>query len=252
MNRCTGEGGLYRTTPSHQEKKQRKTYTYQLESYVNHVQKMMHLYQRDFADKLAYVTPQLEQKAGFPTGGIDRCVRLAIALHDLGKLQEDWQAWIRAYHAEIGEPLDDGTFMAVHTHSETPEHEAAAQRIKLRRPPHAGEGAIAGVKITRQIVEGNDRLERAVITAITRHHSAKANSFKEYQLHREAEKAVGAALESVCLESNTAKNLLPKAPRTNLEDKILLLPPGNSILDWLAYFLIVRTLRLADGSSQEE
>jgi CRISPR-associated endonuclease/helicase Cas3 len=250
--RFTEDGGGYCTEPAQQGTKRREGYTYQLETYTDHIQDMVRLYQRDLANRLAYALARLEQKAGFPAGGIDRAIRLAIALHDLGKLDERWQAWVQAYQAEIGEPLDDGTFMAVHTHMETPEHEAAARRIKIRRPPHAGEGAIAGAKIAHQVLEGNEGLRRAAITAVARHHSAQAETFEEYRLHRNAKASLKAALEAVGLDGNAAANWLPQAPVTKLENQILRLPPDNSHTWWLAYFLIVRALRLVDGKSQKD
>lgn len=250
--RFTEGGGGYGTEPVQQGRKRRESYTYQLETYVDHIQAMVRIYRRDLVNRLAYALARLEQKAGFPAGGIDRAIRLAIALHDLGKLDERWQAWVRAYQAEIGEPLDDETFMAVHTHIETPEHEAAARRIKIRRPPHAGEGAIAGAKIAHQVLEGNEGLRRAVITAVARHHNAKAGTFEEYRLHHNAQAALKAALEAVGLDGNAATNWLPQAPATKLENQILRLPPDDPHTWCLAYFLIVRALRLADGKSQED
>lgn len=251
--RFTEDGGGYRTEPVQQRTKQREYYTYQLEAYTDHIQAMVCLYRRDLANRLAHAIARLEQKAGFPAGGIDRAIRLAIALHDLGKLDERWQAWVRAYQKEIGEPLDNETFMAVHTHMETPEHQAAACRIKIRRPPHAGEGAIAGAKIAHRELKGNEGLRRAVITAVARHHSAQTGTFGDYRLHHSAQAALKAALEAAGLDGNAADDCLPQtpAPAPKLENQILRLPPGDPHTWWLAYFLIVRVLRLADGKSQE-
>ena len=245
------DGGYITQQPQLLEK-QRENYTYHLESYADHIRTMMCVYQRDFAERLAYTAQRLEEKANFPMDGIDRALRLAIALHDLGKLEKRWQAWVRAYQAEIDEPLADPTFMAVHTHTETPEHEAAARRVKLQRPPHAGEGAIAGVKIAHQILDGNEGLRRAVITAVARHHSAQTKSFEEYQLHDAAYVALQDALNAVSLDSNAAEHWFPYSPKTNLDKQILKSPPDSSYFDWIAYFLIVRLLRLVDGKSQEE
>ena len=176
--RFVKHGGGYITQQAQLLEKQRENYRYRLESYAEHIQMMMRVYQRDLAERIAYAAQRLEEKANFPRNGIDRAIRLAVAFHDIGKLEKRWQAWVRAYQAEINEPLTDPTFMAVHTHSETPEHEAAAQRVKLQRPPHAGEGAIASAKIAHQILDGNEGLRRAVITAVARHHSAQTKALK--------------------------------------------------------------------------
>ena len=250
--RFVKHGGGYITQQPQLLGKQHENYNYRLESYADHIQTMMRVYQRDLAERLVYAAQRLEEKANFPRGGIDRAIRLAIALHDLGKLEKRWQAWVRAYQAEINEALADPTFMAVHTHTETPEHEAAAHRVKLQRPPHAGEGAIAGAKIARQIFEGNEGLRRVVITAVARHHSAQTKNFEEYQLHNAAYIALQDALDTVDLDPNAAQHWLPDSPKTNLETQILKTPPDSSYFDWIAYFLTVRTLRLVDGKSQEK
>lgn len=250
--RFVKHGGGYTTSQPQLLEKQRENYTYHLESYADHIRTMMCVYQRDLAERLVYAAQRLEDKANFPSTGIDCAIRLAIALHDIGKLEKRWQAWVRAYQAEIDEPLDDPSFMAVHTHTETPEHEVAAHRIKLQRPPHAGEGAIAGAKIAHQILDGNEGLRRAAITAIARHHSAQTKSFEEYQLHDDAYIALQDALNAVSLDSNAAQHWLPNSPKTNLENQILQNLPDSSYFDWVAYFLVVRSLRLVDGKSQEE
>ena len=245
-------GGGYTSQRAELLEKQRENYTYNLESYAEHIQKMIDIYQLNLAEKLDYAARKLEEKAGFPKGGIDRAIRLAIALHDLGKLEKRWQAWVRAYQKEICQPLDDPTFMAVHTHMQTPEHEAAARRVRLERPPHAGEGAIAGVKIAYEVLEQNKGLQQAVTTAVTRHHSARAKSFGEYCLHDATLTALQDALSAVGLAPNAAQLWLAQTPRVSLEKYILQNPPDSPYFDWIAYFFIVRTLRLVDGKSQEK
>lgn len=250
--RFTRDGGGYRTQPSQLRGKDHESYTYRLESYVEHIRAMMQVYRSELSKRLGYIITRLEQKAGFPAGGIDRAIRLAIALHDLGKLSERWQDWARRYQAKVGEPLEDETFMIAHTHMETPEHQAAVRRIGVRRPPHAAEGAIAGAKIAHHVLEGNEGLRRAVITAVARHHSAQAETFQEYRLLNQGYAALKEALEAVGLDGNAAAEWLPQTPATRLQNQMLRLPPDDPYTWWLAYFLIVRTLRLSDGRAQED
>jgi CRISPR-associated endonuclease/helicase Cas3 len=250
--RFTEHGGGYRTELVPRRAKERDAYTYRLESYTDHVLAMLRFYRQGLADRLACVAPRLEQKAGFPAEGIDRAIRLAIALHDLGKLEERWQTWVRAYQAEIGELLNDEGFMAVHTHMETREHEQAMGRLNIRRPPHAGEGAIASAKIAHRIMNRHEGLRRTVITAVARHHSAQTGDFGVYRLHVQAQAALKTALEAAGLDGGAVEDWLPRAPATRLETQILRPPPDDPYVWWLAYFLIVRALRLADASSQED
>ncbi len=252
--RFTESDGSYRTPPAPQgEKGGEDNYTYQLESYAEHVRGMLAVYRRELADPMAYVAARLETRLGLPAGSVDQAIRLAIALHDVGKLQVRWQKWARAYQQEIGEPLADAAFMAVHTHSETEAHRETARRVRPKRPHHAGEGAVAVARLVNRVVGGNHGLRRAVLTAIARHHTPQLDRFDEkYRLDSHASAAVAAALRTAGFveAEGLAAELLLAAPATSLERQMLQLPPESDWDWWLLYFLIVRALRLADGKSQ--
>jgi len=247
--RFTPDGGGYTTESAPLTVERKDVYAYQLQTYAEHVQAMGHLYENVLASRMAYAATRLEKKAHFFPCALDRAARLAIAIHDLGKLDERWQAWARAYQAQIGEPLPDANEMVVHTHKETHEHESMERSMNIRRPPHAAEGAIAGAKVAHYILGQSEGLRRAVITAIARHHSAQTRTFDKYRLHPRAEDALSRALDAVRLDRSAVQYLLTEPPNSILENQMLLLPPDNPDTWWLAYFLIVRALRLADMAS---
>ncbi len=246
----------YRTPSAPQrEKGGRDGYTYQLESYADHVRGMLAVYWRELAGPMAHVAARLETRLELPAGSIDRATKLAIALHDVGKLQARWQKWARTYQQEIGEGEPD--FLMAHTHWEPnsyPHHRQARQIADRmgRRPKHAGEGSVAVARIVHQAVGGNEALRRAVLTAIARHHSPRTKDFDEkYRLDSAVQETVAEALEVAGFTDGEtlAASLLSQAPVTSLERQML-----KSLLDdsWLLYFLIVRVVRLADGKSQKE
>lgn len=238
--------------------KPKGSFDYQLEDYPTHIQKMIRVFEREWRERLQFAAARLEQKQGWPQGSIERAARLAIALHDVGKMDVRWQKWAREYQKAIGEPVADPNFMVAHTHSENEEHRRTAKGIRLKRPHHAGEGAVATAKLIydffNQSHEARQALWKVVLTAIVRHHSAQADSFDDsYRLVPDAApSAILAALQNAGLEVGPAlaEAIYLTAPKTTLENRIL--SGSDEGAWWLVYFLVVRTLRMCDGESQEE
>ncbi|MCX7840376.1 MAG: CRISPR-associated helicase Cas3', partial [Anaerolineae bacterium] len=232
-------------------------FTYQLEDYATHVGKMRRVFESEWRDRLQFAAKRLEQVQGWQSGSIERATRLAVACHDVGKLDARWQKWARKYQEAIGEPVTDPNFMIAHTHCETEAHRQSAKTIRFKRPPHAGEGAIAVSKIVNAFFsdtpDAREALRKITLSAIARHHSAQVNSFDEkYRLENTARDALFAAMQNAGIGANyeVVNTLLSSAPQTDLEKQIL---RGDDAREWwLAYFLIVRALRMSDGESQEE
>lgn len=232
-------------------------FKYRLEDYATHIAKMTRGFESEWRARLRFAAARLEQTQGWQSGSIERAARMAIACHDLGKLDVRWQKWARKYQEAIGEPVTDPNFMIVHTHSETEAHRQIAKMIRLRRPSHAGEGAIAVAKIVNTFFsdspQAREALRRITLSAIARHHSAQAKEHDEnYRLADGARAALFTALQNagIVVEQDVMKELLLRAPQTDLEKQILKGDHANEW--WLAYFLIVRALRMSDGESQEE
>ncbi len=227
---------------------------YQLETYAEHITGMMRVYRREFAHDYAYAQRQLATLWNLPSNGLDRAVRLAIAGHDLAKLDERWQRWVRLYQQAIDDPLSDDHFMAVHTNYEPalfPHHQAASRATdrQLKRPPHAGESAAA---VARAVVElaGSEPLARAVLTAIARHHSTGTDGYAAYDLHPDATRAFSEALAAAGLPaSKTQPTLSTKRKQNDLSPAMI---EPNDFQQQLLYLWVVRLLRLCDGLSQEE
>jgi CRISPR-associated endonuclease/helicase Cas3 len=249
-------GGLYRTEPSERRGRRGEEYGYQLESYPAHIRGMMRVYKRDLAEEMAYVFRRLAANLGVTPNALDMAVRLALALHDVGKLQDRWQRWARAYQEAIGEPLTDEEFMAVHTHWDPfdEEHEAARKEAsrRVKKPDHAGVGAIAAARIVWEALNGrqHEGLYRAVLMAIARHHSPRVGKSAPFKLHLGAKGAVADALREVGEEADWSQWLIEQADAPVLSKRLLKVH-DHPWQWWLLYFLIVRALRLADGRSQE-
>lgn len=226
---------------------------YQLEDYPTHIKNMMKLYRERYAERLRFAASRLENKLGLGSGSIDRAARLAIAFHDVGKMQAKWQTWARNYQEKIGEPVNEASMMIAHTHSETEEHREKEKKVKPSRPHHAGEGAAAVMDLIKKFSGDDEAFHKAVITAIARHHSPHTDKFDDYRMERASVAAVVRALmeagEHVEPEI-VERALCLEQPEIDLDTELL--GSDNQAEDWLMYLLVVRALRLTDGESQEE
>jgi CRISPR-associated endonuclease/helicase Cas3 len=246
--------GAFTTGPAPvQRGSHRDPYTYDLESYPQHVENMLRIYRRDFQGQLACVNHRLEKRLTLNAGAIDRAARLVIALHDVGKLDTHWQQWAQNYQAAIRYPTSQ---MIAHTHSQTEEHRKIEKRINPRRPHHAGEGAAASMLILQEFVKqhatdktGGQGLYRAMLTAITRHHHSQSGDCQDYRLHPAASTAIQAALQKANLNDLTV-TLKPFNPNA-LEGNLLSIENRNH-LNWFLYFVLVRPLILCDHKSLAE
>jgi CRISPR-associated endonuclease/helicase Cas3 len=183
---------------------------------------------------------------------IQEAVRLAIAGHDLGKLDKRWQRWVRIYQAAIGKPVPDERQMIVHTEHDwrNPLHQAALRQADKTcpRPQHAGESAVAATPVLLQLLP-DEHVRRAAFGAIVRHHSPSTEGVEPYELTPDAAASWRSALKLASF-ADADPLLRPKwdKPR-KLHDW---LPEAENFDQLLLYLLIVRFLRLCDGESQEK
>lgn len=225
-------------------------FSYNLESYTDHIRNMLNVYRDNFTADYAYVQKRIVQQWNLPIEGLTTAIRLAIALHDVAKMDKRWQRWVRLYQQAIGEPIAEPNYMAVHTHwvPAFPEHQTAKKSTdrQCKRPPHAGESAVASARIIAEL-SGHPSLGRAVITAIARHHSAQTREFGDYELHTEAMKAVLSAVQVAQL-GQSRESLLTRNPNAKLSQFMI---KPKEFQELLLYLWVVRMLRLCDGLSQE-
>ncbi|MCS6843458.1 MAG: DEAD/DEAH box helicase [Caldilineales bacterium] len=260
------------TSPTTTVLRQRPDYAgYQLESYTAHIAGMRRIFEGDLASRNPVADGRLRRRLAWPArrfaeqeedwhlpaGLLERAVRLAIALHDVGKLSEGWQRFATSYQEAIGEGTPP--FLVAHTHYErgNPIHEEAQRKTRRYKPStHAGESASAAVKLLFEALDGRTYpgLYRAVFTAIARHHSPGLDEAKPYRLHPRARETMAEALAAIGDASwrNWAGWLRSGEEAPNVRKHLPEAPPDGDWAWWFQYFVIVRILRLCDGLSQEE
>jgi CRISPR-associated endonuclease/helicase Cas3 len=232
---------------------------YALEDYTEHIRNMLSVYHNrsTLATQIAFAAQRLAASPNFDLAAdqLERAVLLAIALHDVGKLQVEWQAWSHAYQEAIAESQPERR-MIVHTHftpGTNPLHKQAEEALRsLKRPPHAAEGAWASWPILLQALNADEWLSQAIFTAITRHHSSFARTIEAYTLHQECQETIGDALALIGLPRQLATYAAMQHPPFPQDGALhgKLIASGDT-QQWLVYALIVRTLRLCDGRSLE-
>jgi len=249
----TGNTGFVSTLPHKELRKEREGFSYRKESYEDHVKRVLETFQETSRKELSYSAKALEQAAGWSEGSVLRAVWLACLFHDVGKLSNGWQGWARTYQKQIGMPVPP-TFAAGHTENEwrNKEHENAERLASKHhpKPNHAGEGALATAKIiARTFAQENEKdLAKAVIAAVTRHHTPFASECQAFLLEDQASGHINATLEYLPenIKQRVNLDLLRKESKTKQNDFSNLLITPDSDYGWMAYTLLARALRRSD------
>ncbi len=255
-------------SPLHSTNRQRPHFLpYRRETLVEHVRRMMNVYEHPFfdlqeqtqrqslTDEIAYAVAHLERKFQWPTGTLDKAIRLVVAAHDIGKLDEKWQDWAHRWQEKVnalrGENLTiPADYLAGHTDYDNQKEteRKANQQMSHLRPNHAAESAYAAMEWLRDNLD-DPSLARATLTAIVRHHTAGARgSNKQYSAHHLARKEFQKILSEVGLAETTDTDIDWSFPASETLVNRQFRPDRPKEL--LAYLLIVRVLRLSDQRSQ--
>ncbi|GAB4532434.1 MAG: CRISPR-associated helicase/endonuclease Cas3 [Anaerolineae bacterium] len=263
--------GEYRS-PAASACRERPDYAgYQLESYPAHIAGMRRIFEGDLATRNPVADGRLLRRLAWPAhrfaemdsdwllraGLLERAVRLSMALHDVGKLDEKWQRFAAEYQKAIGEGAPP--FLVAHTHWErgNPVHKEGQKKVRRYKPAtHAGEGASASARLLFEALEGRNYpgLYRAAFAAIARHHSPGLDDAGPYRLHPQARETVAEALAAMGDTSwqEWAQWLRDGEEAPHVRRHLPPAPPEGDWSWWFQYFIIVRTVRLCDSLSQEE
>ena len=231
----------------------RPEYGYQLESYGEHVRRVLHAMVSVAWPELACAAGRLEQVFGWPSRVIEQAAHLVAVLHDLGKLNQAWQRWVVDYQAGIGCPVGRGFYAHTYYDPANAAHRER-QRATLRKPSHAVEGATAAAPLLAAVFQGCEPVFNAAFTAIARHHGAFVRQGHRYALASGAREAVADTLTmmpgDLAAGADPASIWTNEDPREDLVADLLVNPARDA--EFLAYVLLARALRRADqaGTAQ--
>jgi CRISPR-associated endonuclease/helicase Cas3 len=265
----TTEGGSYQSAKRSGQHSQRPYKGSHQRSYQEHIFGLLKAYESHIQYETFYVVDRLEQAMSLPPGTIDHARRMAIACHDLGKLDQKWQQWARNWQAYVKrndksyEAPEESYFFAKTDYDDTKEQREAQRHIQPKRPHHACESVMLGriligdsLGVTKENAEKRAVL-RATCAAIARHHTSQAEHYKQTKLNKHARTAVEEVLQKVrttwSYDIEKLDLVLDKEEDfKNLKSPIITLPPSEKdpapeeIFEFLLYCVIVRALRLAD------
>ncbi|MBA2285818.1 MAG: CRISPR-associated helicase Cas3', partial [Ktedonobacteraceae bacterium] len=190
------------------EKKRRRASGSKVQSYEEHIAGLVKAYNRGIDRQIRYVCGRLEQELGLAPKSIDHAIRLALACHDLGKLDRVWQQWARTWQQALRAsqnhpytmPGPDFFFAKTDYDFQSQEQRALQRTIQPRRPWHACESVAIGMDLFAQSLGVVDEdstqvlLLRAVCGAIARHHTSNAHEHRKAHLEQGTLQAIENAL----------------------------------------------------------
>jgi CRISPR-associated endonuclease/helicase Cas3 len=247
----------------------KKNYGSRQQSYQEHIQGLVAAYKYSIRDDLCYIARKLEHQMKLPEGMIDQAICLAIACHDLGKLDRKWQLWAREWQQLVySQPKslyrlpDQNYFFAKTDFDYSPAQRELQKQVKNHRPHHACESVMLGIRLIAESLEVATNQERrpvltAICGAIARHHTSQASHYGVTTLDAAARTIAEEAIQSARLDAAWSYDIAKLdlhiskegdlAP-ANVSQPRLTRPASGlaSELETWLYFIIVRALRLAD------
>jgi CRISPR-associated endonuclease/helicase Cas3 len=243
-----------------------RRYTYQQETYLEHIAGLYRAYQQRWWDKgeqawrqplnaeMIYTFIQTEQRLGLPAGTLDKLARYVIAGHDLGKLGQGWQAWVHHWQTRVKKEVASDIMLAHTDYDGSVEHDKLQKKLKKEmggRPPHAAESAYGLLPVSVALTANNLHLVRVINTTIACHHTAThQGNVKTFRPAGQAKQALQEAFALVGL-ADAPLEKVKWSFEENTDLGKYLAEPDKTINQILPYLLLARVLRLADQRSQK-
>ncbi len=245
---------------------ERKSYQGSVQrSYQEHISGLLWTYEKHLHHETQYIAAKLERAMTWPKGIIDQAIRLAIVCHDIGKLDEKWQQWARAWQtlamkdSMVYQRPERNFVFAKTENNGTREHRELQKSVYPKRPHHACESIklsrlLIGKSLEVDIYKNRNPLLRAVAAAIAHHHTSHASEYGASELVPMAKQALEEVLHDVSAGQTWKYSIndldVKIKERGTLLDKYVTIPEDKevreNVLETLLYYVVVRALRLAD------
>jgi len=237
------------------EKSPRERYNYLCESFLEHTTRvvdearsLMPFYDNGFKN--------LATKMMLDSSSIKKLILLACSLHDAGKLGTQWQSAMQMWQS-ISDPNADPFVKGLplaHTTYNSKTDWGRMQELKIRKGPHAAEGAYAVLPMIikgcqTQIGENTDldmdNIAIAIMAAIARHHGPRTSNLQQSRLIPEAKTVLCDAIGQLKMDlGDTEISDIPdKDTIATFKDYLRTSQIDQGLF---LYWLSVRILRLAD------
>ena len=230
-------------------------YHYSLEPWELHSRRIVHQ-SRAMISAYTVAMERLAVKAGVDVATVQQWVELACALHDTGKLSQNWQhvawKWQKDRDSRRGKKAPERVPIA-HTDLDPVVDKDLVRQPGYRLPAHAVEGALAvadalGRHLSQQLVDTGTvvRVGLALIWSIGRHHAPRSEgkNLKAFELVSGAEAIINRTLP-IGTGPLSISTPTSAAVRTLSKNVLYFLTQVGSGA-WPFYCHFVRRLRLAD------
>jgi CRISPR-associated endonuclease/helicase Cas3 len=193
------------------------------ESWIEHSRKILHVFDTDFVPRFDFVLDRFSRALQLRKDELLSLMRVAIGLHDIGKLNVEWQLAIGWKKGE--EPV-------AHCYFLTQKH----------LPPHA---TVSAISLQRIFAPFGKSLWKSFLLAIAHHHAPRARECPAFRMVGD----YASVIEKVELDVDT-RNILPIGRATSLPSFIDI--RGTQNLYYRLYSLLSKYLRLSDWIASGE
>jgi CRISPR-associated endonuclease/helicase Cas3 len=232
-------------------------YQYEFEPWTTHAERVVRQAQ-SMTRAHAVGEKRLAELIGTDVAVVWRILEIACALHDAGKLTEEWQriAWrwqgdkdARLKAAGVRVPERPQVPLA-HTAYDPLADREYGREAKYRFPNHAVEGAYAvATSVDRVLVEVLDETQawfasRAILSAIARHHSPTASKLGLFRIRGDTRTQILQSTRGRCLIYDLAYCQSRLDANKFGSEKLANWIVGEEEIVWSLTMFIVRRLRL--------
>jgi len=222
-----------------------KVYSMRLESYREHVQKMIQVYQKLLRPQVINTLNSIWERNKVDVS-IDEIINFMIILHDYGKLNLAWQKKAHEWQAKKA-PAPKDMILA---HTDWDEGDE-----KTRLPNHAGIGALVCYAIAPETI--CDEIVIAMVSSIARHHSPMNDSCESYFVPESSVEEIFELIKTYCPSlyndiDKRNKYLFKNTYNQSLESYMVTFSDVNESMDTILYFIFSRILRLCDQKACEQ
>ncbi|HOL16175.1 MAG TPA: CRISPR-associated helicase Cas3' [Bacillota bacterium] len=220
----------------------RTRYCYRVETYLEHMRHVLEQYESQEEKYLCSIL-LLARQLAISENTLKKAIKIALIMHDTGKLTLDWQNKARKWQEQKTPGRLPVTPLA-HT-----DYDPSIDRYSPKFSNHAVEGAYAVSDYLFDLFCGlEEGIAACILTAIARHHTGHASKLDHFILDNAAVETLNRCLIQEGFPA--VKNLLDKpdeVARGGEFSRLFISACNEDDSKWLPfYWYIVRRLRLAD------